>query len=230
MISNFQTRLRAALEHRQRACLPPTSPLIAAGMLCTLLYIGIALVARPAGKAVEYHFVSEEGAITALSAVFLAMSGAFSGASLIVHIRAAVRPLWPWALMAAGFGLLSLDELLQFHERLGNVLDRHGPETSFRNWNDIVVILYGVVALPIAAAFLPSLLRYKRMFELLAIGFGFYALHTVIDTVSEPPTTATYVVEESCKLYCGLFLLLGSLTGFLGALWNAEASSTIGSS
>lgn len=76
---------------------------------------------------------------------------------------------------------LALDEQLQFHERLGQWLG-DGQSSgrvfgTFRNWNDLVVMADGVVALPVFAWMIPALLRCPRVVELMALS-AFLALST----------------------------------------------------
>lgn len=101
-IHSYYNQLREALRERREAPLPGVSWIVLAGIVCTLAYIGLAMVVVPSNEPREYHFVNEEGAITAL------------GTTLI---RARVRHASVWILFAIGFAFLSLDELLQFHER-----------------------------------------------------------------------------------------------------------------
>ena len=125
-----------------------------------------------------------------------------------------------WFVLALGFAFLSFDELLQFHERAGRLLKRFGSSDPFRNWNDIIVILYGVVTLPILITMLPGLMRWRMVLEMFAIAFVFYGIHTFIDSTNEPPTTASIILEESAKLLCGAFLVIGTFMGFVGVLWK----------
>ena len=85
-------------------------------------YILLAVVLVPANAAPEYNFRSEKGAVTALSAIFLAMGGGFAFASFFISHDQNNRQKYFWLLTAVAIGLLSLDELLGFHERLGSYL------------------------------------------------------------------------------------------------------------
>ena len=112
--------------------------------------------------------------------------------------------------------------MLQFHEHLGYRLDRIDAlqqwisGTPIRKWDDMVLILYGLAALPLAIHFLPSALRRPRVVEFLALATLFYAIHTLIDAVVEPRTTLSVMCEESAKLFCAAFLALAMLAGLLG--------------
>ena len=138
-----------------------------------------------------------------------------------------------WIVLSLGFIALALDELLQFHDRLGPVIDRYASSGVFRAWNDIIVILYGVVALPILAMLLPSILRFRMLPELLAVSFAFYGIHTLVDA-TQSSSRDPIILEESAKLFCGSFLALSAFVGFLGCLWNSappcEAPSDAGPS
>ena len=220
MIDNFFNQLREAVIERRAAHLPGTVLIIVAVIGCTLVYILLAMILIPYDVPRDYHFVSESGAITALSAIFLAAASAFSLASMVALIRAKEPQQWVWFVLALGFAFLSFDELLQFHERAGRLLERFGSSGPFRNWNDIVVILYGVVTLPILITMLPGLMRWRMVLEMFAIAFVFYGIHTFIDSTTEPPTSASIILEESAKLLCGAFLLIGVFIGFVGVLWK----------
>ena len=141
-------------------------------------------------------------------------------ATVTALVRAKDRRIWFWLVMTVSFAFLAFDELLQFHERIGRVVERIAAPGIFRSWDDIIVIAYGVVALPALIAFLPSLIRYRMVFEMFAVAFVFYGIHTLIDSTSEPPTAVSVILEESAKLYCGAFLALGAFVGFIGVLWN----------
>jgi len=220
----FGDNLRAAMIYRKKANLPNINVLIASVTIFTLAYILYAIIFAPAGHSRSYHFVNERGLITVLSAMFLTMASSFSLGSLVVHIREKDSHIWPWVVMALGFAILALDELLLFHEHLGSIIGRYGSFGIFRNWNDVVVILYGVIALPIMGVLLPSIIRYRMILELFAIAFIFYGIHTLIDSTQSPTTTYSIIFEESAKLFCGSFLALGAFVGFLGSLWNSGPS------
>ena len=97
-------------------------------------------------------------------------------------------------------------------------------KTGGRRWNDIIVLLYGIVALSIALVLLPDILRYKMLLELFVIAFIFYAIHTLIDSTQDPRTTVSAILEESAKLFCCTFLALGTFIGFLGIFWRSGRS------
>ena len=118
------------------------------------------------------------------------------------------------------FRIFVVDELLEFHELIGGIVGRVSSSGAFRSWNDIVVIVYGIAALPIIAVILPEIIRFPRVLRMFAIAFGFYVFHTLIDSISDPPTLGSVIAEEACKLLCGAFLASGSFVGFANVVWK----------
>ena len=227
MINRFGDHLREAMIYRRQAKMPNVVLIITIVTTCTLAYILLALIVIPPSEPREFNFVSERGAITVLSAIFLVMASAFSMTSLVILVRANDRHIWLWIIMALGFAFLGFDELLQFHERVGRVLDHYIGPGMFRGWNDIIVILYGVIALPIMVALMPSLMRCRMVIELFAVAFLFYVIHTLIDSTQEQRTMVSVILEESAKLFAVEFLAMGAFVGFLGILWNFVPSDVM---
>jgi len=215
---DFSGSLRAALIQRRRAPRPRIAWLVTGVTAATLAYILLSIAAAPSGAPPEYHFANERGAIGALSAIYLSMAAAFALATLAASRSGADAYAWPWLVIGLGLGFLALDELMQLHEHFGAVLGKSVSSGVLRNWNDGIVILYGIIALPVLLFLLPALLRSPRVVELLAVAFACYALHTLIDSTQEPSTTLSNILEESAKLFCGAFLALGSFTGLLNVL------------
>ncbi len=220
MSTSFRDNLQDGMIYRKQAKLPNVNLVITAVIICTLASILLAMFGIPPHKPDEYHFVNESGAITALSAIYLAMASSFSIGTLVVNVRIKNPHTWLWVVMALGFAILALDELLQFHERIGNRIGQYVNSGIFRNWNDVIVILYGVIAIPIMTLFLPEIIRHRLLLELFIVAIVFYGIHTLIDSTQEPRTTMSAIFEESAKLFCVLFLALGAFVAFLGSLWN----------
>ena len=192
--------------------------LVMAGLV--FLYILVAIFLVPPGETRHYNFVDERGAITALSAVFLSMGCGFGFVTHLFVTEDVREVRFFWLLVSAALGFLVLDELLQFHERIGGRLDGLDPfglaeSGTIRGWNDAIVILYGVVALPVAVILLPAMIRYKTFLTLICLAFVAYVTHTAIDSLVEPPTVVSVILEESAKLYCSLSLALACLAGLL---------------
>ena len=60
-------------------------------VLFNLFYIFLSVVLHPADKSPAFHFRSEEGAITALSAIYLAMASGFSSQHLLSIFVSSLR-------------------------------------------------------------------------------------------------------------------------------------------
>ncbi|MCP4747415.1 MAG: hypothetical protein GY874_14930 [Desulfobacteraceae bacterium] len=224
MVKRFSAHLREAMIYRRQTKLPNVVLIFSIVTTCILAYILLALIAIPSDAPREFNFISEKGAITVLSAILLSMASAFSMASLMMLVRAKDRHIWLWIIMTFGFAFLAFDELLQFHERAGRILDNYIGPGMFRTWDDVVVILYGVIALPIMVALLPNLIRFRMVIEIFAVSFLFYGIHTLIDSTQEPRTTMSVILEESAKLFSVEFLAIGAFVGYLGIVWNFAPS------
>lgn len=209
---------------------PPLRSLITASVVLVCAYIGASIGLVPEGEVAEFQFASERGSVTALSSVLLALGSAFALASFLVSPDGRARYRLFWFVLAGGLAFLALDELLQFHEQIGYRLDRVAVlgnavrESPIRKWDDMIVILYGVVALPVALLFLPSVLRLPRVAECLAVAAVFYVIHTATDSLVEPRTTVSVIVEESAKLFCATFLAVASLAGLLAQVERLRAA------
>ena len=90
--------------------------------------------------------------------------------------------------------------------------------------NDVIVILYGLIAFPFIALFLMELTRYRYLAGFFAVAFFFYRMHTFIDSTQQPQTIISVIFEESFKLFCGSMLAVGSFIGFLGSFWNMDTT------
>lgn len=223
MVSRYRQRLHAAWTERAALTSPPAWRLLITAVVFVLCYIILSLLFRPKDTTADHHFVSEEGAITALSAVFMAIASGMAFSAYYIANQRAMQDKLLWLLLAAGLGFLALDELLGLHEYFGGLTNvaakMIGMDSGvFRNWNDLIVIGYGIVALPLALKFLPVVLRYPGLMERLALAGLFFAIHTVIDSVSDPQTVHSGVLEESAKLFSALFLALSAFSALTGAL------------
>ncbi|NNE24294.1 MAG: hypothetical protein HKN11_16970 [Rhizobiales bacterium] len=193
-------------------------------VIATGAYIVLSVLIAPPHMPSEQF--AEGGTITALSSIYLAMAGA---ASLIGFYLLLDKPgigKFFWLIAGLGLVFLSLDELVQIHERIDMIVSstKIGKPEILRNWNDLVVMLYGAGGLIVGLLFLPELLRFPKVLETYATGFAFYVVHTVIDTVTTNPTPLSIICEESAKLMCVLMLLLASITSVLAIIDGKRAS------
>ena len=227
MRKSYGIRVREALGERRDVEINGVWWIVALVVAATIGYIVLALIVIPGDEPREYHFINEDGAVTALSAFYLVTAAAFSICTFVSLREVGDSNGKIWLLFAAGFSFLAFDEMLLFHERVGAFVDRFSESGEFRSWNDIVVILYGTIAILIMVVIFPALLRWRLVLEMFGTAFVFYGVHTLIDSVSEPPTTWSVILEESAKLMCGAFLVLGSFCGFVGGQRRAIASTKV---
>ncbi len=216
MISLLKQSIGNALEARRNA--PVTSIYgVAAGLAMFLIVaVVVALIAAPEGD-INYHFTRERGIITAVSAILLSMACGFSGLAFFLSVDSKNAGRYFWLLSTIAFCYLSLDELLEFHELGGEFIeDRVGDTESFRSWNDVIVILYGVLAIPVFIGFCGEILRYPKVAECFLIAFVFYCIHTIVDSVAQPRTDLSTIIEESAKIISSGTFALGMLVAVLG--------------
>jgi hypothetical protein len=163
---------------------------------------------------------SERGAVTALSAFFMSLTSGFAGVTFF-NLKSKDEGIqWFWLLTAVAFCFFALDELLGFHEALGILMgDKLGEANAFKTWNDLVVIVYGVIAVLVLFFSLPQVLRFPKVAGWLATGFGFYCIHTLIDSMVQPRTPLSAILEESAKLF--------SAESFAFAMFHALLASML---
>lgn len=219
-LSRFVEESRTAIAGRTGAAGPRVLGLAVTMCALVALFIAVSILAGPLSGAVEFHFVEERGAVTVLSAIFLAMGAGFAFVAFLLSSDGPKKTRIFWFLATMAVGFLAMDELLEFHEKIGRRLDRVDflfvtSGDLIRGWNDVIVVLYGVVALPVALLFLPTVLRHPKLLQLMCVAAGFYTIHTAIDSLTEPPTSVSIILEESAKLYCSAFVALALLTAVL---------------
>ncbi len=214
---SYKKNLVDALELRHRQTTPKIGGpvlLLAVGLFA---YIWLTGLITPEGDPTE-HF-SEEGLVTALSTVFMAMTCSFAGLCYLLNRRREGLGKYFWLMVSIGFLFFAIDEQYGYHEWWGNLLwdSEIGPPDSFRNWNDVIVISYGIIGLAGIIAFLPEVLRFPMVAEVLGTGFAFFALHTFIDS-TETSEEATMAVEESAKLFATAFFAMSMLVAVIAAI------------
>ncbi|MCM8811653.1 MAG: hypothetical protein NC910_01205 [Candidatus Omnitrophica bacterium] len=196
-----------------------TKKFLVAVAVCVILYVAAAILLGPPGRP-EHHFHHEQGYVTVLSALLLAMASGFAGASFLLEQNPTGRSRLFWSLAFLSFLYLSFDELLEFHERMGELIlgSVVGPVPLFRNWNDVIVIGYGMMAFLTFLYFLPVIRAYPGFEKRIALAAGFYVLHTLIDSTQQR-TSLSIILEESAKLFCSAFAASAMLFG-MAACWR----------
>jgi len=226
----FIQRVKEAWRARRQSPIPAMIPIVAFAVAIALACLVLSLLIRPEDRGKAFNFYDERGSVTVLSAILLASAGAWALGTFLIAPWRETRYRLFWLIAGFAFLILSADELMQFHEQGGawlyhhTVLSQLVDEQGFRNLNDLIVILYGVVAVPVGILLLPGLVRVPRVLELLTVAFLFYVLHTAIDSLSEPPTNRSMVLEESAKLMSSCFISLSMLAGLLGAALQTRAN------
>ena len=194
-----------------------------AGVLgATLLAAAAILLASPSQP--ELQFL-EGGAVTVMTSLLLSVCAAYALAGFHIRMRDRDLPALFWLLASAAFAFLAVDEHLEIHERVADfVSDAYGESSVFRNWNDLIVIAYGLAGLGCALVFCNEVVRWTRMLEFLAIGFLFFVLHTAIDSLVVDATPFSIICEESAKLFAVTFLAAGFGAGLLSVFEDALAN------
>ena len=216
MIQMFKYNFQEALSQRAQVSLPNLKKPLVLLTIGIVIFLAIAVVIAPENKPGRY-FYKEGYMVTYLSATFLALASIFSGIAFNLSRMRTDFLRFFWLVAAIGFAYLFLDELIGFHETAGRQLNPIAaiPE-GFRHWDDIVVMLYGVVALFVMAGFLPEIFRYPKVMEMMAIAFLFYFIHTFLDGTVSPRTDLSAIFEESAKVFCGEFLAISMFVAILG--------------
>ena len=113
-----------------------------------------------------------------------------------------------WILSGAGLVWLSIDDYVQIHERLGDVLEEDLGITIplLNNPDDIIVLGYAIVALIVVAIFFGQLRRSRAVFPLLATGLGFLVVSLAVDFFA-PHGTAVTGLEEPTNIVGAGFIL-----------------------
>jgi len=221
MTGYFTEKIKESLDYRKNIVVPNFVYITIFLTIFTLLYIFASIVIIPKNGPQNFNFINERGTITVMSAIFLISAGAFSLSSAIVNLKYKDKCKWFWVILFFAFMFLGFDELLQFHERAGRIIHNIiEPPSIFRSWNDIIVIMYGPIALMGIFFLFPLGVRYPMVMEFFLMAFIFYFIHTFIDSTFQPRTVSSTIFEESFKLLSGEFLALGSFMGLLGLLWS----------
>ncbi len=123
MKSSYKNKLKESLYHRRQIATQPTGWLVALMVVGLAIYILFAILSAPDGRP-EYHFDKERGIITVFSAILLAMASGFAGTCFLLKHNNIDWLRFFWLLTAFGFLFFAFDELLEFHERLGGLIER----------------------------------------------------------------------------------------------------------
>lgn len=225
-MQRFHATVKTSMSAAKRRLAAPVQPVLWLQVLVILLFVAayIALAYWFGTEQQPDRHFDEGGAIDILSALFLVMTGAFAWACFLLRACDQDWGRWFWLLLSAGFLFLALDEMLEFHESFDGWIRNTwvGWPPLFRNWNDVIVIGYGVAGLALLVTFRSEMLRLPRAAVLLGLGGLFYVIHTGIDSlVSGSPMKS--VVEESAKLIATAFFALAMLAALMALLASLQS-------
>ena len=113
-----------------------------------------------------------------------------------------------WILSGAGLVWLSIDDHVQIHERLGNVLEGDLGITIplLNNPDDIIVLGYALAALIVVAFFFGQIRGSRAVFLLLTTGLGFLVVSLAADFFAPPGTAWTGLEDPTNVVGVGLIL------------------------
>jgi hypothetical protein len=223
--SRYLDSLRAAV--RDGRAQPPTGAAahVVGVYLFVLAYSGFWWYLAPDG--LPRFYFDEGGPIDSLSTVFLAAGAILAGTAWLAARGRDDADRHFWLLGGAGLAFLTLDERMQIHERLqDDWLEPTFGALAWKsgNWNDLVVILYGLVAVGLLLLVLPGVLRHRATRNLLAVGVACYVMHVTIDLLFGGVWWKN-CVEESFKLLAGASFMLAFLQPVLK--WRSSAGPSM---
>jgi len=176
------------------------------------------IAAAAGGNRPNRHFI-EGGLITWLNALQLLLTAVIALAVFgkrLKQARVAGESARFWLLVSVGSLFLAFDEVLTFHESLGQFLrESHLPRLPLLNgWGDAVLLVYGIVVLLICWRYRRELLADPQSFRFLALGALFLVISELDDFFGVHEGRERFwwsVTEESFKLM-GFGALLGAVT------------------
>jgi hypothetical protein len=207
LFSTYAARIRAAVARSRSEASPAFLKTAVPAYVATVAYLLVWWILAPGHH--KNQFFREGGTIDWLSTVFLATAGLFAWLTWTARKYERWSERWFWLASSIGLAFLAIAERFQVHERLQKqwLEPLYGDPAVLRNWNDLAVIGYGLIALAVLLAALPAVLRHRLPKRLMIAGFGFYLIHTLIDILlprSHPKT----LFEEGFKVLAGCSLML----------------------
>jgi hypothetical protein len=186
-----------------------------------LIAIVVAAADGVAGGEPALRF-QERQAITYLSSNQLAASALLAWIVFLLRDRLRRRDAardyahWLWAVSAAGFFYLMLDETFQFHEGMDGSVARLFGAMEDPKLDGASTLAYGVAAAALCYWFRSEIFRYRQTIWLFAVGGVFLVVTSLLD--SGEATQPKIVLEESAKLLGVVSFFLGHLAAFAGVV------------
>ena len=216
---NYVEKIKTAYKSRPRQIKPEIFLFSGIMLAAVFAFISFSVFIHPEGERFCYNFYLEVGSISILSATTLTTAALIAYISFFISPKVKRKQKIFFLIAAIALTYLAVDEVMQFHENIGTNLDHIRffrkliAWTGVHSWNDMIIIIYGLVALPVLIYVLPTIFEVPYIAEYFVIAFICYVIHTTIDASFRPPTTASYIFEESAKLYTSTFMALGLLSG-----------------
>ena len=211
--------------------------------LCLTLVLVIAWTTGP----FFYHFAGKR--LVTLYSLFQLMAIAFfafeaskaAGEDTHMKLQSNMRSR-PFFISSVGFLFLGLDEILSIHENMDIVIHfilRIKENAITDHIDDVIVLIYGFIALFFIKEFIIEFKRHPFMIPLLTVGSAFFGFMVFFDFITGNHETFRAIlpkmfahgdvihkcdvlrmVEDSCKLIGEAFFL----SAFLGAFLNIKYS------
>ena len=190
-------------------------------LLSVFILVCFSVYLHPSYMEISYNFTREEGSITILSSTTLSIASLLAYACFFTNFPAKKRQRIFFLIIALALTYLVIDEVTNLHEHIGKAIDTYPTMTQIANslhvstWSDMILIIYGITALPLLFYFLPTALRIPCIPEYFLAAIVCFVIHISIDFIADPPTDFSYIVEESLKVYISTFLALGLFSGLV---------------
>ena len=125
-----------------------------------------------------------------------------------------------WIISGAGLVWLGIDDYFGIHESVGDALEGGLGTTVpvLNNFDDLILLGYGIIGLTVVAIFLGELMRSRATFPLLMTGIGFLIISQAVDFFI-PEGTAISGVENPTNIIGAGFILAAYLVK-LREVWN----------
>ncbi len=182
-------------------------PIVSAAMKIVTLVLGAVVLTVLTIWFNDNSITSEREVLTYISILLLGM---VSLAALLRAAGSVGRERRLWLSISSAFVYLALDDYLLIHERIGNRIHKifQIRETELTDaLDDVIVLLYGVAAITVVAAFWHFLKQYPGSFMYLGLAFFFLLSTIVLDLLHTDLSIDNAYFEESSKVlseYCFL--------------------------
>lgn len=135
-----------------------------------------------------------------------------------------------WFLAGLGFFFLSIDGPIDLHGRVGKIIaDQTGIEHpfGFHRFSDFIIATYMVTGLIVAAVHYQELVAYPRVLQYFFTAAVFVAAMVAIDGFATQ-TSTVWVVEETIKLFAGVFFVAAFTERYRIALRGEAKTQAVG--